>query len=244
MQERAQTAVKELTADLVKARAAKQAADITRLEGLIKDAESSTLSNDTIAQTLDEVDLSSVSLGSGLNIIGMLIREKYYQDEEMNDAQQECFNGFGALDLPRAVVGYKPRPLEGVWATAPFLHNGSVPTLYDMLSPASERPREFYLGRREYDPVKVGFVTDRGSSTKGFLFNTRLQGNHNTGHEFRAGYNETAAAAGNYQYGVIGPALTVDERFAIIEYLKVHRDVAPLPTGLVDCFALLRDPTP
>lgn len=207
-------------------------------------AQSFTLSDETIAQTLDDVDLSSIGAGPGLKIIGMLIREKYYLDEVMTPEQQECFNGFGALDLPRASIGYKPRPLEGVWATAPFLHNGSVPTIYDMLSPASERPSEFYLGRREYDPVKVGFVTDRGSSTKGFLFNTRLQGNHNTGHEFRAGYNQTAAAAGDYQYGVIGPALTVDERFAIIEYLKVHRDVAPPPTGLTDCFALLKDPTP
>ena len=244
MRQRAQAAVTELTSDLAKARSKKQADEVARLEVSISHAASSTLSNEAIARQLDAVDVSSMSAGPGLKIIGMLIRDKYYKDEVMTESQQECFNGFGALDLPRAFLGYKPRPLEGVWATAPFLHNGSVPTIYDLLSPAHERPREFYLGRREYDPVKLGFVTDRGSSTKGFLFNTRLQGNHNTGHEFRAGFNEAAAANGDYQYGVIGPALSADERFAIIEYLKVRRDDAPPPTGLIDCFALLRDPTP
>lgn len=243
MQARAQTTVDELTADLVKARAKRQTADVARFESLVEHAQSSTLSDEAIAQTLDAVDLSSIGAGPGLKIIGMLIKEKYYLDHAMTKAQQECFNGFGALDLPRAAVGYKPRPLEGVWATPPFLHNGSVPTIYDMLSPAFERPREFYLGRREFDPLKVGFVTDPTASNRGFLFNTRLQGNHNTGHEFRAGYDATAAP-GDYQYGVIGPALTVDERFAIIEYLKVHRDLAPPPTALPDCFELLKDPTP
>jgi hypothetical protein len=243
MRKRAQATVDELTSQLASTRAKRQTADAARLESLLAGAHSSTLSDETIARRLDEVDLSSIGAGPALKIIGMMIREKYYLDERISPEQQECFNGFGALDLPRANIGYKPRPLEGVWATAPFLHNGSVPTLFDMLSPAYERPSEFYLGRREYDPVKVGFVTDRGSSTKLFLFNTRVAGNHNTGHEFRAGYNETAAAAGDYQYGVIGPALTVDERFAIIEYLKVHRDEAPPPTGLPDCFALLKDPT-
>jgi len=244
MKTRAQTTVDELTADLVKARVKPLPNDVARLESLIEDAQSFTLSDETIAQTLDAVDLSAIGAGPGLKIIGLLIKEKYYLDHAMTEAQQQCFNGFGALDLPRASTGYKPRPLEGVWATAPFLHNGSVPTIYDLLSPAYERPSEFYLGRREFDPIKVGFMTDRGASKRGFLFNTRIQGNHNTGHEFRAGYNAAAAAAGDYQYGVIGPALTVDERFAIIEYLKVRRDTAPPPTALTDCFALLKDPTP
>ena len=244
MKTRAQATVGELTAELARTRAKLQPADVARLESLIEDAQSVTLSDETIAQTLDAVDLASIGAGPGLKVIGLLIKEKYYLDHAMNEAQQECFNGFGALDLPRASTGYKPRPLEGVWATAPFLHNGSVPTIYDLLSPAYERPSEFYLGRREFDPIKIGFVTDRGASKRGFLFKTRIQGNHNTGHEFRAGYNEKAAAAGDYQYGVIGPALTVDERFAIIEYLKVRRDTAPPPTGLTDCFALLKDPTP
>jgi hypothetical protein len=55
---------------------------------------------------------------------------------------------------------YAARPLHGVWAAAPYLHNGSVPTLADLLKPPAERPKTFPLGHRDYDPAKVGFVTD------------------------------------------------------------------------------------
>src|SRR5712672_1888448 len=50
-----------------------------------------------------------------------------------------------------------PRFLDGVWATPPYLHNGSVPNIYALLSPVSERPKSFYLGRREFDPFCVGY---------------------------------------------------------------------------------------
>ena len=53
---------------------------------------------------------------------------------------------------------YKAAPRDGVWATPPFLHNGSVPNLYEMLIPAKERTKKFYIGR-EFDPVKVGLDT-------------------------------------------------------------------------------------
>ena len=56
---------------------------------------------------------------------------------------------------------YRAKTLVGIWATAPFLHNGSVPTLYDLLRPAAERPVTFPTGQREYDPVKLGIQTDR-----------------------------------------------------------------------------------
>jgi hypothetical protein len=53
---------------------------------------------------------------------------------------------------------WKAAPRDGVWATAPFLHNGSVPNLYEMLIPAAERTKKFWLGG-DFDPVKVGRVT-------------------------------------------------------------------------------------
>ncbi|WP_349510094.1 hypothetical protein [Bradyrhizobium sp. NAS96.2] len=53
---------------------------------------------------------------------------------------------------------YRARPLDGVWATAPYLHNGSVPTLKDMLLPQGRRPGSFCVGSREYDPVNVRLV--------------------------------------------------------------------------------------
>ncbi|MDR3495382.1 MAG: di-heme-cytochrome C peroxidase [Ancalomicrobiaceae bacterium] len=105
------------------------------------------------------------------------------------------------------ILGYRSRPLNGIWATAPYLHDGSVPTLYDLLKPAAERPKSFYLGSREFDPVKVGYVTGQSAENR-FLFETRdasgrpLDGNANAGHDFGFG------------------AFSDEDRFAIIEYLK------------------------
>lgn len=108
----------------------------------------------------------------------------------------------------QAKLAYKVRPLDGIWATPPYLHNGSVPTLYDLLSPVAERPKTFYTGGREFDPVKLGFKTDAAAGLT--LFDTSKPGNLNIGHEF----SDTAGP------GVIGRFLQPDERKAIIEYLK------------------------
>jgi processive rubber oxygenase RoxA-like protein len=117
-------------------------------------------------------------------------------------------NGFRQNGL-QAPLKYNVRPLNGIWATPPYLHNGSVPNLYYLLSPVAERPRIFYLGHREYDPVNVGYRYDHLPG--GFRFDTTVRGNHNTGHEFNDG---------PLRDGVIGRKLTPDERRALIEYLK------------------------
>jgi hypothetical protein len=82
-----------------------------------------------------------------------------------------------------ANLGYKARPLAGIWATPPYLHNSSVPNLYQMLVPASRRLAKFYLGRTRFDPKHVGYQTHefRGA----FEMDTTKPGNRNTGHEFR-----------------------------------------------------------
>ena len=104
---------------------------------------------------------------------------------------------------------YPAKPLDGVWATAPYLHNGSVPTLYHLLLPADQRPKTFIVGPKDYDPMYVGFETDPAKvtdkSVKPFTFDTSVSGNRNTGHEF-------------------GTQLSEDDRWALIEYLKVHVD--------------------
>ncbi|HET7232558.1 MAG TPA: hypothetical protein VFJ16_21290 [Longimicrobium sp.] len=90
------------------------------------------------------------------------------------------------------------RPLDGVWATAPYLHNGSVPTLYELLLPPGRRSRRFSLGQSEYDPVHVGYSTAaRGIWT----FDASLPGNDNGGHTY-------------------GTQLSEPERMALLEYLK------------------------
>jgi hypothetical protein len=98
----------------------------------------------------------------------------------------------------QTTVRWKARRLHGVWATAPFLHNGSVPTLYDLLQPASQRPVRFGVGGREYDPVKLGLAAVPSPRQ---WFDTRAPGNHNGGHEF-------------------GTNLTPPEKAALLEYLK------------------------
>jgi hypothetical protein len=190
------------------------------------------LTDENIAQKLDAIDFRAVNVGAALNILGLITRERYYTDNHFSDEARACFAGFDTLDLPQVVDGYKPRPLEGVWATPPFLHNGSVANLYELLSPVEERSRKFFVGRRDFDPVKVGYVTTpiEGSSG-GFWLDTNKPGNRNTGHEFRNGYRA----------GVIGPELTPAERMDLVEYLKVHVDEQnPVERQPVDCFALLK----
>ena len=110
-------------------------------------------------------------------------------------------------------LAYKVRPLNGVWATPPYLHNGSVPTIEHLLGDPKDRPPKFYLGNREYDPEKLGYKID--PLTNGFEFDTSIRGNSNKGHEFRNEYSKDKEIQ-----GVIGPALSRDDRKAIIEYLK------------------------
>ena len=120
---------------------------------------------------------------------------------------------------------YKPRPLAGIWATPPFLHNGSVPTVFDLLSPVEERPKTFRVGSREYDPAKLGLA----QPTSGFwLFDTTKDGNHNTGHEFSREYVK-APDNEDPKDGRIGPYLPPEDRLAIIEYLKVRNDDRDAP---------------
>ena len=141
------------------------------------------------------------------------------------------------MELPQVEKVYKSRPLGGMWATPPFLHNGSVVSVYQLLSPIEERESEFYVGQNAFDPVTLGFVLD-SDVEGGILFDTSIAGNYNTGHEFREGYIPYKEGV-KPQKGIIGPPLSHEERMAIIEYLKVHQD-PPTPPGrsVPDCSGL------
>jgi hypothetical protein len=204
--------------------------------------EASPVTDEYIEQQLDGIDLRAVNEGAGLNMLGLIIRNRYYSDNHMSKALQGCYAGFDTLDLPQVVEGYKPRPLAGVWATPPFLHNGSVPNLYELLSPVAERSKRFFIGRREFDPVKVGYVTEPAPGTKsGFWFDTTLDGNRNTCHEFNSSYkpyDPTNPNAPKSPPGVIGPELTPAQRMDIIEYLKIKQDNPPSKDRTpIDCLA-------
>lgn len=120
----------------------------------------------------------------------------------------------------RAPLAYPARPMAGYWATAPFLHNGSIKNMYELLSPLSERSSTFWAGNTEFDPVKLGFESTK--YLRGFEFKTSVVGNSNAGHEFSANPGDAAKP------GVIGPLLDPQDRMAIIEYMKVIRDVPAL----------------
>jgi mono/diheme cytochrome c family protein len=101
--------------------------------------------------------------------------------------------------------GYANHPLDGIWARSPYLHNGSVPTLRDLLEPTSRRPSVWYRGSDELDLAKVGYRSD-GAAPGGNLFryDTTRPGNANTGHE-------------GARYGTDLPASDKD---ALVEYMK------------------------
>jgi hypothetical protein len=140
-------------------------------------------------------------------MVARAISEGGFTQEEL--VEMNGFVNFGnePRAKPPAVFSYKAGPRDGVWATGPFLHNGSVPNLYELLLPAAQRSKTFYVGR-EFDPVKVGIDTSGRSG--GYLFDTSLVGNSNVGHSFERGSGP----------GIVGRELSDPERYAIIEYIK------------------------
>jgi mono/diheme cytochrome c family protein len=127
-------------------------------------------------------------------------------------AEKEQVNG-GIAYPAQQTKGYQAPPLDGIWATAPYLHNGSVPTLYHMLN-SKTRPKIFTRSYRtdeaSYDKQNVGWkvqILKEGANSalppyeQRKIYDTRQPGRSNTGHSF-------------------GDALTEDERLAVIEYLK------------------------
>jgi len=173
-------------------------------------AELATLDVQLHPKPTEPLDLSKLSVAKGLAYVTAFVENHAYREANVTPAERPDIDGFGLPIGVQELRVYKARPLTGVWATAPFLHNGSVPSIYQLLSPQDERATTFYKGTFEYDPKHLGYRTE--AFTNGFVFDTRITGNHNSGHEFRAGER------GN---GVIGRLLQPEERWALLEYLKV-----------------------
>jgi hypothetical protein len=119
---------------------------------------------------------------------------------------RDGFNGLDDYDWHyshfRKTNGYVAQALDGLWTRAPFLHNGSVPTLADLLRPPEERPMKFRVGYDVYDQARVGFVSDGvEAETAGRLFDASLPGNSNCGHLY-------------------GTTLPAADKQALLEYLK------------------------
>jgi hypothetical protein len=143
-------------------------------------------------------------------------------------------------DNPATLAAYKARPLNGIWATAPYLHNGSVPSLYELFMPSCSdaeiisgktcRPNRFTVGTRELDAIKVGITQRDPAQFPGlFIFDTSLPSNSNKGHEYAAGVTPVFIlddngqpqkdAQGKPKMRTLEP-LTDHQRLALVEYLK------------------------
>lgn len=170
----------------------------------------------------------TVGIGTALTVAITGIEDNWFTKHQIDRPCRDAMEGFRE-NLFRAPPAYPARPLDGYWATGPFLHNGSVRTLYELLSPASERAKTFYIGTREFDPLWVGFRNDKVEGA--FVYDTSEPGNSNKGHEFREAPRGTD--------GVIGPLLSPDQRLDIIEYLKVLDSGEMLKQSLARSGALL-----
>jgi len=127
--------------------------------------------------------------------------------ELFTQAQAKLFNKFlSDLETPGYVASKEPgirstqkywaANLAGVWARSPYLHNGSVRTMQELLTPPGERAKSFHRGSRTFDEKEMGY-TDEGA----YLLDTARPGNSNTGHRY-------------------GTELSVEEKRDLIEYLK------------------------
>jgi mono/diheme cytochrome c family protein len=120
--------------------------------------------------------------------------------------------GRGPAYPAKAVAGYQAPPLDGLWATAPYLHNGSAPTVYHVLN-SKTRPtrftRSFRTGAEDFDPVKLGWKYREAGSV-----DTKLPAR-----ERRKVYDTTQPGRGNGGH-TYGDDLTDEQRMAVIEYLK------------------------
>lgn len=123
---------------------------------------------------------------------------------ELNENQNTLYAGYPwRFTHFRKTNGYGNMPLDGVWLRAPFLHNGSVPTLRDLFETPDKRPKDYYRGYDVFDPVKLGFVTNvsEENGRKFFKYDTSVPGNSNAGHLY-------------------GTDLTAEEKDALVEYMK------------------------
>ena len=123
-----------------------------------------------------------------------------------------AFKGPGRLNLPTPLAAgaappakgsYESRVMQGIWAAAPYLHNGSVPTLAELLKPAAQRVKSFKIGPA-YDTVNIGLAVEQTHFDYTLMTtdcSDRNSGNSNCGHEF-------------------GTQLTDQEKRALLEYLK------------------------
>jgi hypothetical protein len=138
------------------------------------------------------------------------IRQAAYDDAGLTSAEIAEFEQGRGNDWRRTSC-YSARSLKGIWASAPYLHNGSVPTLFDLLTSQDLRPKQFFISSKVYDPIKVGYDTSKpdpnfkpDSNFPPPEFDTTVKGNGNYGHSGAK----------------FGTTLSDADKRALLEYLK------------------------
>jgi hypothetical protein len=153
------------------------------------------------------------------------IKQQYYKTHDISPEMQADWEGRDMRPLPewkasfRSTLAdadkypdtkggrvYPAKPLAGIWATAPYLNNGSVANMWDLLTRPENRPTSFSVGSREYDTKTLGYRSTPDSPSAGplFVFDATKPGNFNGGH-------------------VYGMQLGDDDKWALIEYLKIMK---------------------
>jgi len=181
-----------------------------------------------VAQNFDEpviVDGKSVRFAAAAFTVLENLKKRYYTAHQVSEQTQAEWEGRTRRPPPQ----WKPamrstladadkypdtrggrvspaKPLAGIWATAPYLNNGSVANMWDLLTPPNARPKSFTLGSREYDVQKLGYrsTPDPKSPAPPWEFDASQTGNSNAGH-------------------VYGTTLSDDDKWALIEFLKKLR---------------------
>ena len=147
-------------------------------------------------QTGKVLPLTDPKLGTDPNRLGM-----WRQDSA--DAYNSYAKGYPwSFSSFRATDGYVNVPLEAIWTRGPYLHNGSVPSLRDLLETPENRPKVFYRAYNVFEPVKVGFVSYGPEAERvGYKYDISIRGNSNQGHLY-------------------GTELTAKDKDALVEYMK------------------------
>jgi hypothetical protein len=151
------------------------------------------------------------------------IKQQYYKANNVSPETQADWEGRDMRPLPewkpsfRSTLAdaekypdtrggrvYPAKPLAGIWATAPYLNNGSVANMWDLLTRPDGRAKTFSLGSREYDTKTLGYRSTPDAAAAGplFVYDTATTGNSNAGH-------------------VYGTQLGNDDKWALIEFMKV-----------------------